>query len=146
MINNLATICSNIIKAQNLSPSDNMMVATKIIEILVSGKTTTTTAEPEKIKEPEKSKTKIAGPGLCHCAICGQIIYHRVNDIYDPMKTEDFLNSFKPTKDKYKLTKDTNFQNINGNMTVSCLECGADMSVPLIGNAIEHQYKSDIIV
>lgn len=141
----IAEMCANIIKAQGLSPTDNIMVGATIINILgvqsmpveEDGTPKRAKATPPSTKktDPLRPQKIIASPGeTCTCSICGKHVYTIGNVVYeDGMKISEFLKSFTPVAGAPELTKDIEIQNVNGNIRTDCPLCRGQLSLNLIG-------------
>jgi hypothetical protein len=140
-LDNLATICANIIRAQGLSTPDSILVGSKIIIELSKGGVAVSaplpidnkpnlTASPAQPQEPPKV---LLPPGKsCYCR-CGKEIYKTGVPVTDRMPTKDFIKAFVPQEGAKPLTLKSKMQFIDGNLTIDCETCGKELGVCLMG-------------
>lgn len=153
----LAKTCCNIIKAQGLSKADSILVASKVVELVASSESSelpsgthqekpspSESPAPKPAPKKEEPPKVIARKGAeCACNSCNKVVYKRVGDILTTMKGEDFTKAFACIGHEKEVDR---FQNIEGNILVDCPLCGANASVALVGNVIQHQFKPDTVV
>ena len=156
----LAKVCANIIKAQGLTKDKTLITGAKVITLLaesaqikevdtarhlqqtdsvtyktVDKKMERVVAEeavlPPLEKRPVTTMAKAGGQCVCKC---GKVLYNIVQPITDPMPLKAFIDAFEPVGHAHRLNEKMKLQNIDGNVVVDCMVCGADFGVCLIGS------------
>jgi hypothetical protein len=89
------------------------------------------------VAKPWTPGAKIAEKGYpCVCVMCSKHIYTVNKDVYDNTVVKDFIDSYTPMPGYQPITKQTKISNIDNNITMSCPDCGGDLTLYLAGRQI----------
>jgi hypothetical protein len=86
-------------------------------------------------REDTKGKVLAQSNKVCICSKCNRIMYVTNRTIIDGMLVKDFIEAFTPSEGIPVITRKTEIQNIDGNISMDCpdKDCHGNKTLYLIG-------------
>jgi len=84
-------------------------------------------------RETSTGKELAPANKACVCSACQKVVYITNASIKDGCKIADFIKAFTPTEGMPFITRKSEIQNIDGNISMDCPSCKTSKSLYLIG-------------